>query len=178
MKLFLSAALFVISLASVRAEPFVIIVRHAEKGTNSDKDPDLSRAGVARAQILGSMLKDSGIKAVFATEFKRTQQTAAVVSKAIGGITPTMIPADATAELASKLRALNANALVVGHGNTIPYLIKALGIDSPVEITENDYSQIFVVTLGTKPQLFRFSYPNDSIRFNGDNFQTQSPTPK
>jgi broad specificity phosphatase PhoE len=166
MKAVLAALLFLAPLPSVSADPFVVIVRHAEKGTNSDKDPDLSPAGVARAEILGSMLKDSGIKAVFATEFKRTQQTAAVVGKSIG-ITPTVVPADATEQLASKLRELNGNALVVGHGNTIPYLIKALGIDSSVDITENDYSQIFVVTLGAKPQLFRFSYPNDSIRFNG-----------
>jgi len=174
MKAVLAALVILTSSIAVQADPFVIIVRHAEKGTNSDKDPDLSKAGIARAEILGSMLKNSGIKAVFASEFKRTQQTATAVSKSIGGITPTVIPANATAELASKLRALNANALVVGHGNTIPYLIKALGIDEPIEITENDYSQIFVVTLGTKPQLFRFSYPNDSIRSNGDNARSES----
>jgi len=174
----LSAFLLISFVPAASADPFVIIVRHAEKANNSEKDPDLSRKGVARAEILGTMLKDSGIKAVFATEFKRTQQTAAAVSKAIGGITPTVIPADATAELASKLRALNANALVVGHGNTIPYLIKALGIDSPVEIKENDYSQIFVVTLGANPQLFRFSYPNDSTRSTGDTVQSPSASPK
>jgi len=177
MKAFLSSLLLVIAISVLHADPFVVIVRHAEKGTNSDKDPDLSPAGVARAEILGSMLKDSRIKAVFATEFKRTQQTAAVVGKTIG-ITPTVIPADATEQLASKLRELNGNALVVGHGNTIPYLIKALGIDSPVDITENDYSQIFVITLGAKPQLFRFSYPNELPRSNGDKLQTESPPPK
>jgi len=178
MKSLLSAFLLISFVPAASADPFVIIVRHAEKANNSEKDPDLSRKGVARAEILGTMLKDSGIKAVFATEFKRTQQTAAAVSKAIGGIAPTVIPADATAELASKLRALNANALVVGHGNTIPYLIKALGIDSPVEIKENDYSQIFVVTLGANPQLFRFSYPNDSTRSTGDTVQSPSASPK
>jgi hypothetical protein len=30
-----------------------------------------------------------------------------------------------------KLRALNGNALVVGHGNTIPDLLKALAIATP-----------------------------------------------
>ena len=178
MKAFRFALLLFTAVSALRADPFVVIVRHAEKATNSDKDPDLSPAGVARAEMLGSMLKISGIKSVFATEFKRTQQTGAIVGKAIGGVTPTVIAADATAELTSKLRALNANAVVVGHGNTIPNLIKALGIDEPIEITENDYSQIFVVTLGAKPQLFRFSYPNDSIRLNGENAPGESPSPK
>jgi hypothetical protein len=40
----------VVSFAS--AEPFVVIVRHAEKATNDPKDPDLSQAGHARAETL------------------------------------------------------------------------------------------------------------------------------
>ncbi len=61
--------------------------------------------------------------------------------------------------LSEKLRALNGNALVVGHGNTIPDLLKALGIATPVSIPEDDYTEIFAVLVGDAPQLLRLHYP-------------------
>jgi hypothetical protein len=54
---------------------------------------------------------------------------------------------------------LNGNALVVGHGNTIPDLLKALGIATPVSIPEDDYTEIFAVSVGDAPQLLRLHYP-------------------
>jgi len=54
---------------------------------------------------------------------------------------------------------VKGNALVVGHGNTIPDIVKALGVDTPVEIADDDYSEIFVVTLNGTPQLMRLHYP-------------------
>jgi len=54
---------------------------------------------------------------------------------------------------------LNGNALVVGHGNTIPEVLKALGIATPVNIPEDDYNEIFVVLTGDIPQLLRLHYP-------------------
>jgi hypothetical protein len=49
--------------------------------------------------------------------------------------------------------------LVVGHGDTIPTIIKALGINVPINIPDADYSELLIVTLGDKPQLFRLHYP-------------------
>ena len=51
----------------------MVIVRHAEKAASDGKDPDLSPAGRARAEALVRILKDSGITAIFTSEFKRTQ---------------------------------------------------------------------------------------------------------
>ena len=45
------------------------------------KDPDLSDAGRARAESLANVLKDAGITAIYATELKRTQQTAAPLAR-------------------------------------------------------------------------------------------------
>jgi broad specificity phosphatase PhoE len=70
-----------------------------------------------------------------------------------------MIPANDIGALVEKLRALNGNALVVGHGNTIPDLLKALGIAAPVSIPEDDYTEIFAVSVGDAPQLLRLHYP-------------------
>jgi broad specificity phosphatase PhoE len=104
-------------------------------------------------------LKDSGITAIFTSEFKRTQETAAPTA-ASTGIATTVVPAKDPAALVPKLHQLNGNALVVGHGNTIPNIIKALGINAPINIPDADYSELLIVTLGDKPQLFRLHYPS------------------
>jgi hypothetical protein len=104
-------------------------------------------------------LKDSGIVAIFITEFKRTQETAAPAATSVH-VTPTVVPAKDTASLVAKLHQLSGNALVVGQGDTIPNIIKALGISVPVNIPDADYSELLIVTLGDKPQLFRLHYPS------------------
>jgi broad specificity phosphatase PhoE len=103
-------------------------------------------------------LKEAGITAIYATEFKRTQETAAPLAKTIG-IEVVRLPGKSTPELAAKLRSLQgANALVVGHSNTIPQLTKALGVDAPVSMAENDYDNLLVVVLDKKPRLLRLHY--------------------
>jgi broad specificity phosphatase PhoE len=146
-----------VSIAS--AQPVVVIVRHAEKVTNGGSDPDLSSAGRTRADALARILKDSGITGIFTSEFKRTQETAAPTATS-AQLTPTVVAAKDTAALVAKLHQLNGNALVVGHGDTIPNLVKALGINVSVNIPDADYSELLIVTLGDKPQLFRLHYPS------------------
>jgi broad specificity phosphatase PhoE len=142
----------------VDAAPVIFIVRHAEKGSTGGKDPDLSVEGQKRADALAHILKDSEITSVFVTEFKRTQETAAPTARA-ARVTPTVVPANDIAALVEKVHASKGNALVVGHGNTIPDLLKALGIATPVTIPEADYTEIFAVLLGDAPQLMRLHYP-------------------
>ena len=143
---------------TANAAPTIFVVRHAEKASTGGNDPDLSPQGQKRAEALASILKDSQVTSVFVTELKRTQETAAPTAKA-AHVTPTVIPANDIGALVEKLRALNGNALVVGHGNTIPELLKALGIATSVSIPEDDYSEIFVVLTGDTAQLLRLHYP-------------------
>ena len=140
------------------AAPVVFIVRHAEKASTGGKDPDLSVEGQKRAAALAQILKDSQITSVFVTEFKRTQETAAPTARA-ANVSPTVVPANDVGVLVEKLRALNGNALVVGHGNTIPDLLKTLGVATAASIPDDDYTEIFVVLVGDMPQLFRLHYP-------------------
>ena len=154
--LILSIPLLLITHAD--AAPVVFIVRHAEKASTSGKDPDLSVEGQKRADALAHILKDSQITSIFVTEFKRTLQTAAPTANA-AHVTPTVVPANDIGALVGKLRALNGNALVVGHGNTIPDLLKTLGIATAASIPDDDYTEIFVVLVGDTPQLLRLHYP-------------------
>jgi broad specificity phosphatase PhoE len=150
--------LILVSVSAASAQPVVVIVRHGEKAANGSSDPDLSSAGRARAEALSRILKESGITAIFTTELKRTQETAAPTATSTH-VAPTVVPAKDTVALVAKLHQLSGNALVVGHGDTIPNIIKALGIDVPINIPDADYSELLIVTLGDKPQLFRLHYP-------------------
>ena len=150
--------LLFVSVPVVSAQPVVVIVRHAEKAANGGNDPDLSSAGRARADAFARILKDSDITAIFTSELKRTQETAAPTATS-AHVTPTVVAAKDTAALVARLHQLNGNALVVGHDDTIPNIIKALGINSSINIPGTDYSELLIVILGDKPQLLRLHYP-------------------
>lgn len=154
--LLLWCVVFFVSAAA--AQSTVFIVRHAEKAGSGGNDPDLSRAGHARAEALAAVLKDAGITAIYATEFIRTQATAAPLAKVLGLEVMKTSAAETTA-LATKLRNLDGGkALVVGHSNTIPPLIKSLGIDTPIQIPDDAYDNLFIITLGAKPGMVRLHY--------------------
>jgi broad specificity phosphatase PhoE len=144
-------------LSTATAQPTIFVVRHTEKA-DASKDPDLSEAGRGRAEALAKVLRDGNITAIYATEFKRTQETAAPLAKALG-IPITTVPAKDSAALVTKLRSSNGNALVVGHGDTIPDLIKALGISEAINIGQNDYDNLFEIVLDEKPHLIHLHYP-------------------
>jgi broad specificity phosphatase PhoE len=146
------------ALPAAGAVPVVFVVRHAEKAASGGKDPELSDAGQKRANALAAILKDAGLSGIFTTELKRTQQTAAPMANA-AHLTPTIIPADDVAALAAKLRGLHGNALVVGHSSTIPALLTALGIETQVTISDDDYTELWLIVMSDHPQLVRLHYP-------------------
>jgi broad specificity phosphatase PhoE len=154
--LILSTCLLVVAAAD--AAPVIFIARHAEKASTGGDNPGLSVAGQKRADALARILNDAQITAVFVTELKRTQETAAPTARA-AHLSPSVIPANDVPGLVAKLHALSGNALVVGHGNTIPDLMKALGITSAISIPDDDYTQIFLVSLRDRPELLRLHYP-------------------
>ena len=120
-------------------------------------DPNLSPAGRARAKSLAWILRDAGITAVYATEFKRTQQTAAPTA-AGARVSVTPVPNKSESLLIAKLRALHGNALVVGHSNTVPDIIKGLGLPKPAAIGDADYDNLYIVVRSPSPRLIRLHY--------------------
>jgi broad specificity phosphatase PhoE len=138
--------------AVAEAQRLVIVVRHAERAdggapspsmTGAAADPLLSAAGEARAARLAALLAESGVTAIFATEFKRTQDTAKPVAAKLG-LTTQIVKAVDTAGLLAKLKAAHANdvVLVVGHSNTMPEIIKGLTGRS-VTIADSQYDDLF-----------------------------------
>ena len=146
------------------AQGTIFLVRHAERADTSPgaqammgADPSLSDAGRVRAASLAAILKDAGISAIFVTEFKRTQETAAPLAKALG-ITPTAIASKDAAGLIARLKQIDGTALVVGHSNTVPDVVKALGVTEPVSIADAEFDNLFILTLQEPPRLIRLHY--------------------
>ena len=127
----------------------VILVRHAEKVDDS-ADPVLSDAGTARAEALADALEDAGVSAIITTQFERTRRTAAPLG-ARAGITPTVVAATGrthVADVAARVRELGPGTIVVvGHSNTVPAIIRALGGADVGEIADSAYDHLFVLTL-------------------------------
>jgi broad specificity phosphatase PhoE len=160
----LALLLTVLTASPAAAQPTIFLVRHAERadtapGTSPTMaaDPDLSVAGRARAASLATALKDATITAIYVTEFKRTQQTAAPLAKALG-LTVTIVTSKSAPELIDRLKTSKGNVLVVGHSNTVPEIIKALGVTTPVTIGDDDFDNMFLVTLSSPSALLRLHY--------------------
>lgn len=146
------------------AEKTVFLVRHAERADTASgtppvmaADPDLSEAGRARAASLATVLKDAGVTEIYVTEFKRTQQTAEPLAKALG-LTVKTVSSKNTPELVKRIKSAKGNVLVVGHSNSVPEVIKGLGVSSSIEIGDGDFDNLFVLTSGSTPTLVRLHY--------------------
>ena len=121
------------------------LVRHAEK-TSAASDPELSDAGLERADLLVSVLEDKGVEAIWSTDYRRTQATAAPLAEHLEIDVRLYDPSDLDA-FAEKLQALGETALVVGHSNTTPELAGALGGDGGEPIVEaTEYDRLYVIT--------------------------------
>jgi phosphohistidine phosphatase SixA len=92
------------------------------------------------------MLKDAGITHVYTTDLKRTIETAAQLAAATD-LRAEQLPAADTQALVARLAALGPRdrALVVGHSNTVPELIRALRSDTPVTVPDEEYDNLFIV---------------------------------
>ena len=140
----------------------VFLVRHAEKGTEPKQDPPLTKAGVARSQELARLLEAAGVKGIYTSQFLRTKQTAEpLATKA--GLTLTsltlkpnpdnlrLISEASTGELINKiLQRPGETALVIGHSNWLPDVIKMLGGDVVPTIDEQKFDDLFIVTIYAK----------------------------
>ncbi len=127
----------------------IILVRHAEKIIDpNNPDVDLSPAGQARAIEIARLFSDAGINAIYATQYKRTQQTVKPLADKLG-LPVTVINAKSTPDLLNQIRANNSGQtiFIAGHNNTVPDIIAALGGPQYPIIPETEYDNLFVVTV-------------------------------
>ena len=141
----------------------VVVVRHAET-TGGGGDPVLSDAGTARAAALANALKHADVAAVYATQYQRTRLTAGPLADslhlavtAMQAASPMQAHVDA---IAAKVKEhAGKTVVVVGHSNTVPMIIRALGGPDIGAIPETQYDNFFtLITDSTGVRLIRSRY--------------------
>jgi broad specificity phosphatase PhoE len=141
----------------------VILVRHGEKGTQPPQDPPLSEQGQARAMALVNVARQAGVTAIVTTQFERTRKTAEPTAIELK-VTPESVQAGGAAHAKAVAEQVMKHAggtvLVVGHSNTIPAIVGALGAPQPKELCDSEYDLVFTVVLGdgAPPRLIRSRY--------------------
>jgi broad specificity phosphatase PhoE len=146
------------------AATIVVLVRHAEKAAGPGDDPPLTPDGRRRAEALATGVKDAQPTAVITTQLHRTVETARP-SAAAAGVTPEEISIDASkipqnvATVAAAVRNhAGETVLVVGHNNTVPAIIAALGGPQLPIICDTVYDKLFVLVLGKDARLVQSRY--------------------
>lgn len=150
----------------------ILLVRHAERADDSD-NTNLSQAGRDRADVLVEVIDEAAVSAIYSTDFCRTAQTAQPSAIALGltlnvqqsghpnagldecepsiDIATNNLPGAISTpqDLASHLLSQHAGSvvLVVGHSDTVPAIIEALGQGSFAPIQIDDYDNVFVVAV-------------------------------
>jgi broad specificity phosphatase PhoE len=163
--LFLAALVAFFVYRSASTTTVVVLARHAEKDLSSIQDPPLSAEGEQRAERLAQMFGRSKgvgrIDAIYVSDARRTQQTAAPLAERLGK-QAVIVPASDTKGLASRVMHEHegGTVLIIGHGTTAPDLIHELGdIDVP-PIGDDEFDTLFVLSIPSFGQasLLRMEY--------------------
>jgi len=156
----------------------VILIRHAEKIIDpNNPDVDLSPAGQARAQELVRMFGDAGINSIYATQYRRTQQTVKPLADKLG-LTPSLVNSKQTTDLVAQIRSRNSGQVVfvAGHNNTVQEIAAALGAPEFPIIPENEFDNLYIVSIYQtgKARLVKMKYGSPSPSTS----PSPSPSPK
>jgi broad specificity phosphatase PhoE len=143
------------STAVAEGRTVVYVVRHAEKAEEPRRNPGLTPAGEERATALAAALANARLTGIITTRFTRTRATAAPVVAA-SGVEPITIryqPGDFDAHgeaVAATIRQRfrGGVVLVVGHSDTVPIIVRALGGPVLQRLCEpTEYASLFTVVL-------------------------------
>jgi broad specificity phosphatase PhoE len=133
----------------------VVLVRHAEKELVTIEDPPLAPAGERRAERLAQIFGTAGgpgrIDGIYVTNARRSQQTAAPLAARLG-LRPSVLPASTSSDnIASQVlrEHRGGRALVVGHSNTVPEIVKALSGEDVPPIADDEYDNVYVISVPT-----------------------------
>ncbi len=136
-----------------QATTTVLVIRHADRAVNGDPNPGLSPAGHHRAQELVRVLDHldvvAGPDAIFATQYRRTQETADPLAKALQ-LPVQIVEANDIVGLAERilLEYKGKVVLVVGHSDSVPELIREFhGSKKLAPIAEHEYDNLYVLSI-------------------------------
>ena len=156
---------------SERMPTTVIFVRHADTDAamaGPDDDPPLNARGRRRAELLADYLANvdvvAGPDAIYASDKRRTQETAAPLAKRLNIPVQTADHLD-TEGFMDRVRREHGGDIVVivSHSNTIAPLIDELhGSKNLPAFAPDDYDEVYIVTIPRplgKVKTLRYHYP-------------------
>ena len=125
------------------------LVRHAEKDLSdkTNRDPELTEKGHARAKNLVKVLHEVNLDAVYSTDYNRTRDTGKPLAEAnnldLILYNPRNVDYKAFME-----KTKGQTVLIVGHSNTTPYFSnELLGKEIYENLDESIYNNLYIVTL-------------------------------
>ena len=149
--------IFALGLAYFLAErpsTTVIFVRHADTGVEmADSDPPLNERGRQRAELLADFLEDvdvsGGVNAIYASDKRRTQETAAPLAKRLNLPVEIEDHSDTDGFMDRMLHDHNGEiVLIVSHSNTIAPLIDELhGKKGLAPFAPDEFDRVYIVTI-------------------------------
>ena len=153
-----------------RPSTTVIFVRHADTDSamaGPEDDPPLNARGRLRAELLADFLENvdvvAGVDAIFASDKRRTQETAAPLAKRLGMQVQIADHLDTEGFMAYVSKEYRGDiVLIVSHSNTIAPLIDELhGSKNIPAFGADDFGELYIVTIPRpvgKVKTLRFHY--------------------
>ncbi len=146
----------------------VILVRHAEKKIEpQNPDPDLAPEGFERAQEIARVFAGAGVNAIYATQYKRTQQTVKPLSDHTG-VPVTLLDSSQRDELVKQIKTTlrGKTIFIAGHNNTVPAIASELSGETFSVIPESEYDNLFIVTVYRfgKAKVVKLKYGRESTQ--------------
>jgi broad specificity phosphatase PhoE len=145
---FLLALLPTLASAQTPAHP-VYVMRHLNTPAGQP-DPDLLPEGRVTAVALADLMETDPFQgarrpvAIYVSDYRRTRQTAAPVAARLALNLTIYDPRD-TAGLLARVRAEPGPVLIVGHSNTVPDIVAALGGTRPAPLVHEDFGDLWIV---------------------------------
>ena len=152
-KLVLASFFLTFSVGMVLAQQkTIILIRHAEKASvaadSTSGDVDLSSEGRERAIRFAAVAKRYRPGEIFATAYKRTQQTVEPIAKLRGKRVQIYDPAKHLELIELMVKSKTKRFVVVGHSNTIPLLANLLAKkDMFKQLPDTEYGVVWVIRI-------------------------------
>lgn len=109
------------------------------------QDPDLTPEGQRNAALLANWFGEAPPAAIFVSNTKRAQQTAAPLAARLG-LTPRIYDPRDTSFLITEIMKEPPPVLVVGHSNTVPDIVQGLSGRRSEQLTHEDFGDIWVIS--------------------------------
>lgn len=122
------------------------VVRHAEKSTEPKNDPALTSEGQIRAENLAKLLENEGITKIYSTNTVRTKATGQPLAT-IKNIEIEIYDPKNNNVLVEKIHRAKYNSLIVGHSNTVKYLVNGISKSEYLlkDLDDSDYDFLFEI---------------------------------